>query len=143
MALPPKEKQELLESSAAKMLNECHNVTLASINEKGFPRICVITKRKATGFSEIYFETGKSSRKTKHFLACNKASVNYHNGSNSVTLLGYIEIVEDMDVKRDVWKPDSFFKKGPEMPTYCVLQFRATQATFWINRKFGTYEYKV
>lgn len=142
MAMPPKEKQKMLEEKAAKMLEECYNVTLASINEDGFPRICVITKRKANGFLEIYFETGKSSRKTKHFLSCNKASVCFHNGGDSVTLLGFVEIVEDMNIKREIWKPDSFFKKGPEIPTYCVLKFKTTQATFWIGGKFGTYKYK-
>lgn len=142
MALSPKEKQEMLEASAINIVDSCYDVSLASINEQGFPRVCVITKRKANGFSEIYFETGKSSRKTKHFLACNKASVCFHHGGDSITLLGYIEIVEDMNIKKEVWNPDSFFKKGPETPSYCLLKFKTVQATFWINGRFGTYKYK-
>ena len=75
-------------------------------------------------------------------MSNNKASVCYYQGGNSVTLIGYIEIIEDMDVKKEIWKPGRFFSKGPEMPAYCVMKFKAVQATFWIDGIFGTYKYK-
>ena len=54
MAINPKEKQEMLETKAFRLLEQCETVIFASINEQEFPRVCVMSKSKINGFKEIF-----------------------------------------------------------------------------------------
>lgn len=56
-----KERIKEIEEKASQLLEKCTVVTLASVNEKGYPRICAITKVRHNDFSEIYFLTSKRS----------------------------------------------------------------------------------
>lgn len=142
-----KERTKEIEEKAVKLLDECDVVTLASINEKGYPRICTITKVKNIRFSEIYFMTSKRSHingKATHFENNTKASVCYYLGGDSVTLVGDVEIVTDINEKREFEKycDRRFFKKGIEDPRCYLLRFITKEATFWIEGKFRTCKYK-
>lgn len=78
-----KERINEIEEKATALLEKCQVVTLASINENGYPRICSITKVKENGFLEIYFFTSKRSHingKATHFGNNKKASVCYDLG---------------------------------------------------------------
>jgi len=142
-----KERIKEIEDKAAKLLDKCSVVTLTSINENGYPRTCAITKVKNNGFAEIYFITSKRSQlngKATHFENNTKASVCYFLDGDSVTLIGNVEIVSDMDEKRkfDDYCDRKFFKKGIEDPKCYLLRFIANEATFWIEGKFRTCKYK-
>lgn len=100
------------------------------------------------GFTEIYFITSKKSDingKVTHFKHCIKASVCFYNGGDSVTLIGGVEIIEDIFEKRrfDGNCNKKYFKKGFEDPKCYLLRFRANEATFWIEGKYRTCKYKV
>ena len=143
-----KERIREIEDKAVLLLEKCDVVTLASVNEKGYPRICAINKVKAKGFSEIYFFTSKRSHingKATHFENNTKASVCYNLKGDSVTLIGDVEIVEDMSFKKefDKYCDRNFFKKGVEDPKCYLLRFRTKEATFWIEGRFRTCKYKV
>jgi len=143
-----KERIKELEGKAAELLEKCDVVTLASVNEKGYPRICTINKIEAKDFSEVYFFTSKRSHingKATHFQNNTKASVCYHLGGDSVTLIGNVEIIEDMNIKKefDKYCDRNFFKKGIEDPKCFLLRFITNEATFWIEGKFRTCKYKV
>ncbi len=142
-----KERIKEIEEKASQLLEKCSVVTLASINENGYPRVCAITKIRNNGFSEIYFMTSKRSHltgKATHFENNTKASVCYYLDGDSVTLIGNVEIVKDMDEKRkfDNDCDRKFFKKGIEDPKCYLLKFRTNEATFWIDGKFRTCKYK-
>ena len=141
-----KERIREIEEKAAQLLEKCDTVTLASINEKGYPRICTVTRLKANGFTEIYFQTSKRSEyhgKATHFQNNPKASVCYSLGGDSVTLIGDVEIVQDMEVKKEFEQQcdTKFFKQGVADPRYVLLRFRVNEATFWIEGKFRTCRY--
>jgi general stress protein 26 len=143
-----KERTRELEQKANILLEKCDILTLASINENGYPRICAISKIRSNGFSEIYFMTSKRSHlngKATHFENNIKASVCYCLGGDSVTLIGDVEIVKDMNEKRkfDNDCDRNFFKNGIEDPKCYLLRFRTNEATFWIEGKFRTCKYKV
>lgn len=73
-------------------------VTLASVNEKGYPRICTMEKYAAEGFQDIYFVSSKRSElngKVTHFENNEKAGVCYSLGGDSVTLIGGVEFITD------------------------------------------------
>jgi len=142
-----KERTEELEEKARLLLEKCEVLTLASVNEKGYPRICVVSKIMAKGFCEIYFMTSKRSHlngKATHFENNTKASVCYHLGGDSVTLIGHVEIINNIDEKRafEQYCDKRFFKKGIEDPKCYILKFKTNEATFWIEGKFRTCKYK-
>jgi general stress protein 26 len=141
-----KERIREIEEKAEQLLEQCDTVTLASINEKGYPRICAVTKLHANGFSELYFETSKRSPyhgKATHFENNTKASVCYYIGGDSVTLIGDVEIIRDMEIKKAFEQQCNkrFFNKGMVDPKHVLLRFRANEATFWIGGKFRTCRY--
>lgn len=142
-----KERIKEMEEKANTLLEKCSVLTLASVNENGYPRICAISKVKSNGFLEIYFMTSKRSHlngKATHFENNSKASVCYYLGGNSVTLIGNVEIVKDMDekIKFEEYCDKHFFKKGIQDPKCYLLKFRTNEATFWIDGKFRTCKYK-
>lgn len=142
-----KERIQEIEEKAARLLEQCDVVTLASVNQSGYPRICTVSKLKAVGFSEIYIETSRRSEiqgKAVHFQANPKASVCYQIGDDSVTLVGEVEIIHDPEIKI-TFEPlvnRAFFKNGVNDPRHVLLRFRAIEATFWIEGRFRTVKYK-
>ncbi|MDR2919903.1 MAG: pyridoxamine 5'-phosphate oxidase family protein [Tannerella sp.] len=142
-----KERIKDLEQKASLLLEKCTTVTLASVNENGYPRICTITKQKANSFKDIYFITSKRSAlngKATHFENNPKASVCFNIGGDSVTLIGDIEFIEDKELQDMLWNETDrkFFKKGTDDPTFRLLKFKTIEATFWIEGKFRTVKYK-
>ena len=56
-----KERIKELKDKADVLIARCDVATLTSINEKGYPRTCVLSIAKADSFSDIYFVTSKRS----------------------------------------------------------------------------------
>lgn len=142
-----KERTKELEDKADQLIKKCDTAALTSINEKGYPRTCLLSVAKADGFSDIYFVTSKRSKingKVVHFESNPKASVCYFLGGDSVTLIGNVEFVEDREIQTLVWNETDrrFFKKGIDDPKFRLLKFHTIEATFWIEGKFRTCKYK-
>jgi general stress protein 26 len=142
-----KERIHEIEEKATRLLEKCDVVTLASVNENGYPRICAMNKLTANGFSEIFVETSKRSEiqgKAVHFQTNPKASMCYHLGGDSVTLVGEVEIINDIAIKKEFEQQSNrtFFKNGVSDPRHVLLRFRAIEATFWIEGRFRTVKYK-
>lgn len=142
-----KERTNQIEIKAASLLDSVSVATLTSINERGYPRTCLLSKVKNEGFSDIYFVTSKRSKlngKATHFEKNPKASVCYFSGDDSVTLIGNVEFVEDKATQKMAWNESDrcFFSKGIDDPKFRLLKFHTIEATFWIEGKFRTCKYK-
>ncbi|MCO4475530.1 hypothetical protein Si134_00014 [Streptococcus infantarius subsp. infantarius] len=142
-----KERIREIEGKAEELLNSCEVATLTSVNEKGYPRTCLMSKAKNDGFTDIYFVTSKRSKlngKATHFENNKKASVCYFKGSDSVTLIGEVEFIEDRECQESVFQESDrkFFSKGIDDPKFRLLKFHTVEATFWIEGKFRTCHYK-
>ncbi len=142
-----KERIKELEDKANLLLGKCDVLTLASINEKGYPRICALSKLKAEDFKDIYFVTSKRSHlngKATHFENNPRASVCYTLEGDSVTLIGDVEFIEDKACQLQLWNEADrkFFPKGIDDPKFRLLKFHTIEATFWIEGKFRTCKYK-
>lgn len=127
-------------SKAAGMLGKTDVITLASINEKGYPRICVLSKIKSDGIKKLWVSTSTSSKKARHFMENPKASVCFYNAEDSVTLTGKVSIIQDPTVKAEMWQ-DWFinhYPGGMSDPDYCILEFVTDEATLWIDNEFVT-----
>lgn len=129
-----------LRGKANRILEKKGVVALASVNPEGYPRVCILSVLGEKEIGNIIVSTGTNGTKTAHFRENPKAGVCVSDERDSVTLLGDVEFVTDMKVRKDIfvdWMYDHF--NGPDDPNYCVISFRPTIATVWIEGHFGTY----
>lgn len=130
---------------SAELLDQCTEITLASVSEAGYPRICVLSKTKANGIKTIWCSTGLSGTKTGHFQKNPKASICFWKDGNSVTLMGKVSVKTDKRIREEMWL-DWFidhFPGGVDDPEYCILEFSTEEATLWIDGDFQTLDSSV
>lgn len=138
--------KECLMEKAENLLSRCRVCTVASVSEKGYPRICVLMPLKTKGIKEFWFSTGASGTKVRHFKNNAKAGVTFFDGGDSVTLTGDMEIVTDSKVKDALWEKWGEFlgrhfpDGGKDDPEYCVIHFTANETTAYIDGAFETFE---
>lgn len=128
---------ENLKEKAAQMVAAAQVITVASIDENGYPRpVAMVKLRDENG--AIYVSTGTSSAKTAHFKANPKAGISIVRGGDSIVYTGEMEFVTDESVKRSLWGDWMLdhFPGGVEDPEYCVLKFIPKSATYWIDNAF-------
>ncbi len=129
-----------ISEKAGKMLEGINEIMLASVNEEGYPRVCVLAKTKADGVNKIWSSTGLNSVKVNHFNKNPKSSVCFYKGGDSVTLTGKVTVRTDPEIKKEMWL-DWFinhFPGGIEDPNYCILEFSTEEATLYIDQEFVT-----
>ena len=124
---------------AADLMDSCNEFTLASVNENGYPRICVLSKTKSQGIKKVYASTGMAGTKVKHFKSNPKASICAWKGGNSITLIGTVNVTQERAVLEEMWL-DWFVEhyQGIDDPNYCILEFITEEATLWIDGEFIT-----
>lgn len=126
-----------IEEKAAQIVAAAQVITVASIDENGYPRPVAMVKIKDEN-GAIYVSTGTTSAKTAHFKANPKAGISIVEGGNSVVYTGEMEIVADEAVKRSLWGDWMLdhFPGGVTDPEYCVLKFTPKSSTYWIDNIF-------
>lgn len=126
-----------IKEKAAQMIATAQVITVASIDENGYPRPVPMVKVKDED-GAIYVSTGTSSAKTAHFKANPKAGVSIMKGDSSVVYTGNMEIITDDAVKRALWSDWMLphFPGGAEDSEYCLLKFTPESATYWIDNQF-------
>lgn len=126
-----------IKEKAAQMVAMAQIITVASVDENGYPRPVAMVKLKDDN-GAIYVSTGTSSAKTAHFKANPKAGVSIVKGGDSIVYTGEMEIVTDEAVKRSLWGDWMLdhFSDGVEDSEYCVLKFTPQSATYWIENAF-------
>ncbi len=142
-----KQRIREIEAKADELVKKCEIMFVSSVNEKGYPRTCCVSKLSDEGFRDIYFVTSKRSEKqgkAKHFETNSKSSICFQYEGDSVTLVGDVEIITDAAIMRRLWNEQdrAFFPKGIEDPKIRFLHFHTSEATFWIEHKFRTVKYK-
>lgn len=129
--------KELL-MKAEELMEGAEVAAISSIDEDGYPRTATISSLKTEGINIAWFSTGTSSNKTKNFQRNCKGSVCYSLNGNNVTLNGNVTIIEDKNIKAELWQ-DWFidhFPLGIDDPEYCILKFEAKYIQIWIDRVF-------
>lgn len=126
-----------IREKAAQIVANAQIITLASIDENGYPRPVPVVKLKDEN-GVIYVSTGTSSAKTAHFRANPKAGISIVKGGDSVVFTGEIDIIEDIAIKRSLWGDWMLdhFPGGIEDPEYCILKFTPISHTYWIDNEF-------
>lgn len=132
------ENQKSMSEKAEAVLARCEAVTLASVNADGFPRPVVMSIMKHIGFNEVWMSTGADSEKTFEFRKNPRAGLCYSSNGDSVVMRGYVEIVTDDGLRKEMWKDWMIhhFPGGPTDPNYVLLRFVGIDATLWIDEEF-------
>jgi general stress protein 26 len=133
--------EELMETSIT--------VYLSTIDYHGFPITRALfntrNKKRYPEFSEffnklkdkyvMYFSTNTSSSKVDHIRKNPKTSVYICDPQDfkGVMFGGDVEILEDMDIKRQFWLNRSvrYYPKGVEDPDYTILHFKPRNVIFY------------
>ena len=107
---------------------------LALMDLDAYPTASTITASKADGINWITFCTGLGGTRTNRINKCNRASVCFNADDYNITLVGTIEILTDLDVKKDMWYEGlvNHFS-GPEDPNYCVLRFKTERYNLLVD----------
>ncbi len=142
-----KKRIKEIEIKADELVKKCEVMFVSSVNEKGYPRTCCVSKLSDEGFRDIFFVTSKRSEKqgkAKHFETNTKSSICFQHGGDSLTLVGDVEIITDTTEMQKLWNEDdrAFFPKGIDDPKIRFIHFHTLEATFWIEHKFRTVKYK-
>lgn len=132
-----------MEAKAQAILEGCGSVSLASITEEGYPRICEMERMLSHSLRDLYFVTFKASQKVRHFQANPKAAVGCCVGNDSISLLGQIEIVNAEEEKHRLL-PAAYEETHPHrnMSEYCILHFCTQQVKLFIDGKFENITYR-
>ncbi|MBE5033148.1 pyridoxamine 5'-phosphate oxidase family protein [Gallalistipes aquisgranensis] len=130
---------ETIRQKAERMLDRTETLVLATVDEKGFPRPVPMVKLYSDGFGEIWFSTDTEAEKVSHLRMNPRAGICLYERGNMVALTGTAEVIDDPETKRQMWQEwmIAHFRGGESDPTYCLIRFRATGATYWIDRRAG------
>ncbi|MFW9827285.1 MAG: pyridoxamine 5'-phosphate oxidase family protein [Candidatus Thorarchaeota archaeon] len=148
-----------LKKSSLELINNSLVAYLSTIDIDGFPitRALLNTRNKERypEFSKFYdeledkyvvfFSTNTSSSKIDHIKRNPKVSVYFCDTEQfkGVMFGGEIEIIKDMDIKRQFWLDRSirYYPKGIEDPDYTILRFKPKDARFYY--KLNQVEFKL
>jgi len=98
-------------------------VVLSLINEDGYPTSSTVTISKANGVSWMTFIGAIGGNKSRRIAKNNKASVCLASSEYNITLVGTMEIITDLDVKKEHWQNNAY--ADWQNPQYCILRFNA------------------
>jgi len=100
------------------------NCVLALIDKNGYPTASTLTIAKTDGINWLTFCTSPDSNKAARIRDCDRASVCLSSSEYNITLVGTVEIVTDLDIKKDIWcEPMSMMWTGPDDSNFCALRF--------------------
>jgi len=133
-----KDDRTLAEKAKA-LLDECGEVTIASVNANGFPRPVPMAKVRTAGYNEVWMATGADSVKVAEFRNNPKAGLCYSAYGDSVSLRGIVEVIADEATRKEMWQEwfIRHFPGGPTDPNYLLLHFTGHEATIWIDGEFA------
>lgn len=117
-----------------KSIGATSRCVLALLDIDGYPTASTISASKADGIKWITFCTGMGGTRTNRINKCNRASVCFNAADYNITLVGTIEVLTDLDVKKEMWYEGlSNHFSGPEDPNYCVLRFKTQRYNLMID----------
>ena len=107
---------------------------LALIDNEGYPTASTLSIAKADGINWITFGTGLDSNKANRIKNSNKASVCITSASYNITLVGTVEVLTDLETKKDMWYEGmEYHFTGPDDPSYCVIRFKTIRYNIMVG----------
>ena len=130
--------QNIIDKAAEIISAKKLDCVLALIDLDGYPTASTITVSKNDGINWLTFCTGFGGSKTERIEQCDRASVCFFslNPLYNITLVGKIEVITDLEVKKEMWY-DGLKNQfnGPEDTNYCVLKFKTERYKLMIGEE--------
>lgn len=134
--------KEIIARAGEIVAEKCGNVgycTLALIDTDGYPTAATISVSKAEGIRWITFCSGLGSNWAKRIEMCNRASVCFNAPEYNITLVGTIEILTELTIKKEMWYEGmGHYFNGPEDPGFCVLRFNTQRYSLMLGEEDGS-----
>jgi len=129
-----KKAEEIIASKANYIGDSMEGYAVLALNdESGYPSASALTIAKSDGIKMITFTTKPDSNKAMRVAKCNRASVCIASKEYNITLVGKIEIVENLEDKRNTWcEPMQHMWSGYDDPTFCVLRFSTERYSIFL-----------
>ena len=129
-------QEQLIHKAAEIIRNNRDTVgycSLTLMDTDGRPMTTTITPSKSEGIRWITFCTGYGTR-TERIEFCKDACVCFNSSEYHIALKGSMEIITDLEVKREMWYDGlTNHFTGPEDPGYVVLKFVADSYSLFID----------
>ena len=139
-------KQSTIDRATAYIAKRCvnkgsvldnHYCTLSLIDLDGYPTSATITPALSDGIRTIWFATSLDSNKTKRINKKPKASVCFNDENTNISLVGDIEIITDLAIKKNVIYNEitqmDIFPKGMEDSNLIALKFTIKRFDIWFG----------
>ena len=125
-----KKAEEIIAERIGGPQNFC---ALTFVEAVGYPHSTTISISKADGIRWLTFCTGTGVRASV-IENCSKASVCINSSEYHIGLVGTIEQITDLDVKKEMWYNglENHFS-GWDDPNYCVLKFTAERYSLFVD----------
>jgi len=103
--------------------------------KKEFPHHASVLEKYDNNFTNVYISTNTSSQMIKDFMSNNKIAIYFcvPEGTKGVMLQGFADIVDDMDLKRDIWTEGTkiYYPLGYTDPDFTILRIKTNYIESW------------
>jgi general stress protein 26 len=114
-------------------------VILTTMDENNCPKTRAMLNLPENTLEQIWFTTNTSSEKLEQIKNNNKANAYFciPNTWTGLLLVGKIKILDDMKVKKNIWKQgwEMYYSKGVNDPDYTVLCFETQSIEYYSDLK--------
>jgi general stress protein 26 len=119
---------------AEHLLETAKTVYMGTNGSHGHPNLRAMAIAKLEWPGAVWFVTDAGSSKTAEILSDSKAVLfaSAPRGAGECRLWGHVDILDDMDSKKSVWKSDfkKHFPEGPDAPSLRVLRFSVSNGEY-------------
>ena len=111
---------------------------ISSVDENGYPNTkAMLAPVKREGIKTFYWHTNSPSLRVKHYRNNPKACVYFCDKDLfcGVMLKGIMEVVEDRDIKKEIWKDEfsMYYQGGMDGGDFILLRFTADSGRYYSN----------
>lgn len=111
---------------------------ISSVDEGGYPNTkAMLAPVKREGLKTFYWHTNSLSVRIKQYRNNPKACIYFcdEHSFQAVMLKGTMEVVDDLDTKKDIWKDDFsvYYHGGMDGGDFILLKFTAESGRFYSN----------
>ena len=111
---------------------------ISSVDENGYPNTkAMLPPAKREGIKTFYWHTNSPSMRIKQYRNNPKACIYFCDKRffRGVMLKGSMEVVEDKEIKKEIWKDEftMYYQDGMDGGDFIILRFTAEAGRYYSN----------
>jgi general stress protein 26 len=119
---------------------------ISSVDENGYPNTkAMLAPVKREGIKTFYWHTNSPSMRIKQYRNNPKACIYFYDKRffRGVMLKGTMEVIEDVDIKKEIWKDEfsMYYTGGMDGGDFILLKFTAENGRYYGN--FHTEDFEI